>query len=129
MIIGVHALTDETLRLHEYSSGFEPERFAAHEKFFVEDVRRWTESRFGVALPSERTAVFGASAGGELALALGLRHPHVYGAVLCASPGGGYKPRTSALARSSQSKTFLVPTGSSSSRSILAITAERFSQA
>jgi enterochelin esterase-like enzyme len=92
MIVGVHGLTDETLRLHEYSPGFEPERFAAHERFFVEDVRRWTESRFGVALPAERTAVFGASAGGELALALGLRHPHVYGAVFCASPGGGYKP-------------------------------------
>ena len=26
----------------------------------------------------------------ELALAMGLRHPDVYGAVLCASPGGGY---------------------------------------
>ena len=92
MIVGVHGLTEERLRLHEYSPGFEPERFAAHEKFFVEDVRRWTESRFGVALPTERTAVFGVSAGGELALALGLRHPHVYGAVFCASPGGGYKP-------------------------------------
>ena len=92
MIVGVHRLTDETLRLHEYSPGFAPERFAAHEKFFVEDVRRWTESRFGVALPAERTAVFGVSAGGELALALGLRHPHIYGAVFCASPGGGYKP-------------------------------------
>ena len=92
MIVGVHGLTDETLRLHEYSPGFEPERFAAHEKLFIEDVRRWTESRFGVVLPSERTAVFGASAGGELALALGLRNPHIYGAVLCASPGGGYKP-------------------------------------
>jgi pimeloyl-ACP methyl ester carboxylesterase len=43
-------------------------------------------------LRAERTAVFGASAGGELALALGLRHPHVYGAVFCASPGAGYKP-------------------------------------
>jgi enterochelin esterase-like enzyme len=92
MIVGVHRLADETLRLHEYSPGFDPERFAAHEKFFVEDVRRWTESRFGAALPAERTAVFGVSAGGELALALGLRHPHVYGAVFCASPGGGYKP-------------------------------------
>ncbi len=92
MIVGVHRLTDETLRLHEYSPGFEPERFAAHEKFFVEDVRQWTESRFGVALPTERTAVFGVSASGELALALGLRHPRVYGAVFCASPGGGYKP-------------------------------------
>ena len=75
MIVGVHGLADETLRLHEYSPGFDPERFAAHERFFVEDVRRWTESRFGVALPAERTAVFGVSAGGELALALGLRHP------------------------------------------------------
>ena len=92
MIVGVHGLTDETLRLHEYSPGFDPERFAAHEKFFVEDVRRWTQSRFGVALPAERTAVFGVSAGGELALALGLRHPRVYGAVFCASPGAGYKP-------------------------------------
>jgi enterochelin esterase-like enzyme len=36
--------------------------------------------------------VFGASAGGELALALGLRHPDIYGAILCASPGAGYKP-------------------------------------
>jgi hypothetical protein len=92
MIVGVHGLTDEMLRLHEYSPAFEPARFAAHERFFVEDVRRWTESRFAVALPTERTAVFGASAGGELALALGLRHPHVFGSILCASPGAGYKP-------------------------------------
>src|SRR5215472_6477824 len=92
MIVGVHGLADEMLRLHEYSPGFEPERFAAHEKFFVEDVRRWTESQFDVTLRPERTAVFGVSSGGELALALGLRHPQVYGAVFCASPGGGYKP-------------------------------------
>ena len=43
-------------------------------------------------MPAEQTAVFGVSAGGELALALGLRHPDVYGAILCASPGGGYRP-------------------------------------
>src|SRR5579875_3356813 len=29
---------------------------------------------------------------GELALALGVRHPDLYGVVLCASPGGGYQP-------------------------------------
>jgi enterochelin esterase-like enzyme len=92
MIVGVHRAMDEMTRLHEYSPGFEPERFASHEKFFVEEVRRWTTSRFGVTLPAERTAVFGVSAGGELALALGIRHPDVYGAVLCASPGAGYKP-------------------------------------
>ena len=36
--------------------------------------------------------MFGVSAGGELALAMGLRHPGVYGAVFCASPGAGYRP-------------------------------------
>jgi enterochelin esterase-like enzyme len=99
LIIGAHRLTDETLRLHEYSPGeststfaFDPERFAAHERFFVEDVRRWARSRFGVALSASRTAVFGVSASGELALAMGLRHTDIYGAVFCASPGGGYKP-------------------------------------
>jgi len=92
VIVGAHRLDDETLRLHEYSPGFDPERFAAHEKFFIEDVRTWVRLQFGVALPGERTAVFGVSASGELALALGLRHPDVYGAVFCASPGGGYRP-------------------------------------
>jgi enterochelin esterase-like enzyme len=95
MIVGTHRLDDETLRLHEYSPVFDAERFAAHEKFFVEDARHWARSRFGVALPAERTAVFGVSASGELALALGLRHPGVYGAVFCASPGAGYRPPAS----------------------------------
>jgi enterochelin esterase-like enzyme len=92
MIVGVHGLTDETPRLQEYSPVFDEERFAAHERFFVEDIGRWARSRFGVALPAERIAVFGVSAGGGLALALGLRHPDVYGAVFSSSPGAGYKP-------------------------------------
>jgi pimeloyl-ACP methyl ester carboxylesterase len=92
MIVGVHGLAEEMPRLEEYSPIFDAERFAAHEKFFVEDVPRWARSRFGVALPTERTAVFGYSAGGELALALGLRHPNVYGTVFSGSPGRGYKP-------------------------------------
>lgn len=92
MIVGAHRLADETQRLHEYSPVFDAKRFAAHEKFFIEDVRRRARSRFGVALPAERTAVFGVSAGGELALAMGLRHPDIYGVVFCASPGGGYRP-------------------------------------
>src|SRR5580704_7089531 len=92
MIVGVHRVADETLRLHEYSPGFDPERFAAHERFFVEDVGTWARSRFGVTLSAERTAVFGVSAGGELALAIGLRHPDLYGAIFSGSPGGGYRP-------------------------------------
>jgi enterochelin esterase-like enzyme len=89
MIVGAHRRDDETRRLHEYSPGFDPERFAAHEQFFVEDVRQWVQSRFGVAVPVERTAVFGVSASGELALAMALRHPDLYSTVFCASPGGG----------------------------------------
>ena len=92
MIVGVHGLVDDDARLQEYSPVFDAERFAAHEKFFVEDVRQWVQSRFGVALPAERTAVWGASIGGELALAIGFRHPDIYGAVFSASPGGGYRP-------------------------------------
>jgi len=92
MIVGVHGLPDDDGRLKEYVPGFDAERFAAHERFFVDDVGRFVASRFGVALPAERTAVWGASLGGELALAMGLRHPDVYGAVFAASPGAGYKP-------------------------------------
>jgi enterochelin esterase-like enzyme len=92
MIVGVHRQADETLRLHEYSPRFDPGRFAAHEEFLVDEIPRWVRTRFGVALPARRTAVLGVSAGGELALALGLRHPQVFGAVLCASPGAGYQP-------------------------------------
>lgn len=92
MIVGVHRLDEDWPRLYEYSPGFDPDRFAAHEKFFVDEVRRWTQSRFGVTLTAERTAVLGASASGELALAIGLRHPDLYGAIFCASPGGGYHP-------------------------------------
>ncbi len=92
MIVGVHGLPDDEGRLHEYVPGFNAERFAAHEEFFVGDVRRWVESRFGIALPAERTGVWGASLGGEFALAMGLGHPGVYGVVFSASPGAGYQP-------------------------------------
>ena len=94
MIVGAYRTDDEDemVRIHEYSPTFDEERFAAHESFFVEDVRSWVRSRFDVALPAERTAVCGASASGELALAMGLRHPDIYGVVFSASPGGGYRP-------------------------------------
>src|SRR5262249_43187926 len=99
MIGAAHRVEDETRRIQEDSPGgsttafaFDAERFAAHERFFVEEVRQWARARFDVALPGERTAVFGVSASGELALAMGMRHPEIYGAVFCASPGAGYRP-------------------------------------
>jgi enterochelin esterase-like enzyme len=92
MIVGADGLPDDDGRLHEYVLGIDAQRFAVHERFFVDDVRSWVSSRFGVALPADRTGVWGASLGAELALAMGLRHPDVYGAVFAASPGGGYRP-------------------------------------
>jgi enterochelin esterase-like enzyme len=94
MIVGAHRTDDEDemSRIREYSPQFDEEQFAAHESFFIDDVRGWVRKRFGVALPAERTAVCGVSASAELALAMGLRHPDIYGAVFCASPGGGYRP-------------------------------------
>ncbi|SDS55023.1 alpha/beta hydrolase [Microlunatus soli] len=94
MIVGAHRTDadDEMVRIGEYSPSFDKARFAAHEQFFVQDVRQWVRSRFGVTLPTDRTAVCGVSAGAELALATGIRHPDIYGAVFAASPGGGYRP-------------------------------------
>jgi enterochelin esterase-like enzyme len=123
MIVGTYRLDEEMLRLHEYSPVFDAQRFAAHEKFFVEDVRQWARSRFGIALPAERTVVSGVSVSGELALAMGLGHPGIYGVVFSASPGGGYRPRavmpsslpraTSSSARRSRSSSTTRPAGPS----------------
>lgn len=94
MIVGAHRADaeDEMVRIKEYSPSFDEDRFAAHEQFFVQDVREWVRSHFGVTLPAERTAVCGVSASAELSLAIGIRHPDIYGAVFSASPGGGYRP-------------------------------------
>lgn len=94
MIVGAHRTDDEDemARIREYSPTFDEQRFAAHEKFFVQDIRRWVRSRFGITMPAERTAVCGVSASGEFSIAMGLRRPDVYGAVFSASPGGGYRP-------------------------------------
>lgn len=97
MIVGVHGLADDEGRLREYVASFGGEHFEAFERFVVEDVRAWTRTVLDVELAAERTAVWGASLGGELALAMGLRHPAIFGVVLCASPGGGFTPASIAL--------------------------------
>ena len=107
MVVGVHGLDDDDGRLHEYVSSFGGARFDAFARFFVGDVRSWVASALGVALPAARTAVWGASLGAELALAVGLRHPDLYGAALCASPGGGFRPDGAELP-ASLPRTYLV---------------------
>lgn len=92
MIVAVHGMDDDEGRFSEYVPGVDEGRFAEHEEFFVNDVGGWVRSRFGVDLGPERTGVWGASLGGEFALAMGVRHPDKFGAVLSASPGGGFRP-------------------------------------
>ncbi len=94
MIVGAHRTDDkdEMARIREYSAGFDRDLFAAHEHFFVHDVREWVQSKFDIHLPARRTVVSGVSASAEFALAMGLRHPELYGAVFAASPGAGYRP-------------------------------------
>ncbi len=47
MIVGVHGLQDDDGRLHEYVPGFSADRFPAHQRFFVGEVRHgdafWAE--------------------------------------------------------------------------------------
>src|SRR5262245_66001118 len=86
MIVGAHRVADETGRLHEYSPGFDPQRFAAHERFFVEDVGAWVRSRFGVSLPARRRGVFGVWAGDQRQVGRGLRRPYVRGSVVVYLP-------------------------------------------
>lgn len=107
MIVGVGGLDDDDGRLHEYVEAFGGERFRGFERFFVEDVGAWVQSDLKVALSSERTAVWGASLGGEFALAMGLRHPDTFGVILCLSPGGGFTPASAELPRSIP-RTYLV---------------------
>lgn len=92
MVVGVHGLDNDDDRLAEYVPGYDDERFRTHERFFVDQAREWAAEQLGVALPAERTAVWGASLGAEFALAMGLRHPDVYRVVFAASPGAGFRP-------------------------------------
>lgn len=91
-VVCVDGMPDDDGRLTEYVAGFDPARFEAHERFFADAVPAWAEAHAGVAAPVDRTAVWGASLGAELALAMGMRHPDRFGVVLAASPGAGYRP-------------------------------------
>ena len=92
MIVGTHRPGEEMLRLREYSPVFDAERFAAHETFLRRGRPPMGAVTFRRRAARRPPAAFGVSASGEFALAMGLRHPGIYGAVLCAPPGAGYRP-------------------------------------
>src|SRR5215213_3627925 len=53
MVVGTHRLDDEMARLGEYSPVFDAQGFAAHERFFVDDVREWVRSQLGISLAAD----------------------------------------------------------------------------
>jgi S-formylglutathione hydrolase FrmB len=88
-LIGVHAApaTGDTAR---HDSNEREREYAlldpAHETFFVREVPRWAEIRFGLDSSRSSRAIWGVSNGGFFAIAMGLRHPDRFGSVIAFSP-------------------------------------------
>jgi enterochelin esterase-like enzyme len=76
-------------RAQEYLLGENPDRFEAHERFFVDEVSAWAERALGASAERQERAVFGCSNGGAFAVSMGIRHPARYGAVIAFSLGEG----------------------------------------
>jgi enterochelin esterase-like enzyme len=99
IVVGVHSAEYEgsteiydpaqDLRAREYLLGSNPERFEAHEHFFVFEVSEWAEQTLSVSNNREERAVFGFSNGGAFAVTMGIRHPEQFGVVLAFSLGMG----------------------------------------
>lgn len=93
LLVGVHSPQGQStsvpidLRAQEYLPNINTERFAAHEQFFTEMVRLWSEQTLGASTDRLQRAVFGFSNGAVFAIAMGLNHPDIYGHVLAFSAG------------------------------------------
>ncbi|MHB1167984.1 MAG: alpha/beta hydrolase [Longimicrobiales bacterium] len=87
----------DDLRAIEYHEGVENlpgadslfvvNRYRAHKRFFLEEVRRWAEDALGVSAERKSRAVHGVSSGGHFALLLGRERPDIYGLVIASSNG------------------------------------------
>jgi hypothetical protein len=85
IVVGVHSAEyggttalydpDQDLRAQEYLLGENPERFEAHQRFFVYEVSEWAEQALGASSNRKERAVFGYSNGGGFAVSMGIRHP------------------------------------------------------
>jgi enterochelin esterase-like enzyme len=92
VVVAAHAANFDparggNLRGQEYLFGFDPRRFEAHERFFVDELARWAEDELGVSSERDERIVFGCSDGGGHALSVGLFHPDRFGHVLAFSTG------------------------------------------
>jgi len=91
VVVGAHAAPADHVhgnqRALEYLAGFDPARFEAHQRFFVEELPAWAEAAIGVPAERERRAVFGCSDGGGHALTVAQRHAGRFGHVIACSTG------------------------------------------
>jgi enterochelin esterase-like enzyme len=80
-IIVVAIMHGPNLRMQEYVQTGSRE-FAAHEKWFIEEVLPWAEKEFGASKNRLERIVFGSSNGGPFSLTMGARHPDLFGNVV-----------------------------------------------
>lgn len=83
VLVGVHNSPEK--RAEEYLAGLEPARFEAHAEFFCQTVVGRIRAELGTSAEPRDNAVFGVSNGGAFAVAMGLRHPEIFGQVIAFS--------------------------------------------
>lgn len=87
--IGVPCGTEpnEDRRAQEYLPDVHPARFAAHRRFFVDELSAWAESALGATTDRAARAVFGVSNGAVFAAEMGAAPPEHFGIVIAFSLG------------------------------------------
>jgi len=87
ILVGVHS--SDRNRPKEYIDGADKRRFAAHERFFTDEVFRWAIAEFNLSAERPLCGIFGFSNGGAFALSMGARHRDRFGVVIAFSIAGG----------------------------------------
>lgn len=85
IMVGVHAPYAEPTRqrrAEEYILGLNDEAYLAHEQFFTESVRRWSELRLGASTDPNDRMIMGFSNGAAFAGNTAVRKPDTYGHVI-----------------------------------------------
>lgn len=76
-------------RSREYLPGIDTARFAAHQRFLLQEVLPYAERAYGAPRGAGRRTLFGFSNGAAFAGAMALTHPDRFGTAIALSPGGG----------------------------------------
>ena len=85
-IVGVHSGEGDR-RTREYLSGVDPEAFAKHVAFFVDEVLPWASAEYGISSDRQDRALFGYSNGAAFVATVGVERPALFAHVLPFSTG------------------------------------------